>query len=128
MENIKVYKTHKNYLKIRTIVYYLLGVLEFIFAFRLNFKLLGVNPNNAFVSIIYSISGVFMAPFNSIFGTDVNKFIESKPVIEPSAIIAMIVYAIIVLGIIRLIMIFAKSKDGTQEADFRITDDNSDCH
>ena len=75
------------------------------------FKILASNPQNSFVSIIYTISGVFLTPFNGIFRTAVNRGIETISVLEPTTIIAMIVYAFIAYGIVRLIEIFDTHKD-----------------
>ena len=55
--------TGEGNLKARKIVYFALGVLEVLLAFRLVFKLLGANPQSPFVSIIYSVSQAFLAPF-----------------------------------------------------------------
>ena len=49
MEENRVYRTDAKYLKQRRIVYYILGILEALFAFRLVFKLLGRNPGSIFV-------------------------------------------------------------------------------
>lgn len=87
------------------IVYYILGVLEVLLAFRLIFKLLGANPQSPFVSVIYSVSEAFLIPFNGIFRSAVTKGIEAQAVLEPTTIIAMIVYAIIAWGIVKLIEI-----------------------
>jgi hypothetical protein len=99
---------------LRRIVYYLLGILEVLLAFRLVFKLLGANPANGFVSVIYTVSGVFLVPFSGIFKTAVNNGIETKSIVEPSTIIAMIVYALIAYGIVMLIKIFIIPKSGKQ--------------
>ena len=93
----------------RRIVYYILGILEILFAFRLVFKLLGANPSSGFVSFIYSMSQVFIVPFNAIFRTASTQGIETKAVLEPSTIIAMIVYALIAWGIVKLIIIMRES-------------------
>ncbi len=111
MEINRVYRTDAKYLKQRRIVYYILGILEALFAFRLIFKLLGANPGSAFVSFIYTISGVFLAPFNGIFRAAVNSGIETQSVLEPTTIIAMIVYALIAYGIVRLIQIYGTPPD-----------------
>jgi len=111
MEKNEIYRSKDNNLKLRKIVYYIMGILEVIFAFRLIFKLLGANPGNTFVSLIYSISEVFMAPFSGIFRSAVNKGIETKSILEPTTIIAMIVYALIAYGIVRLIEIFSTKKN-----------------
>ncbi len=98
-------KTDKGNLKAKNIVYYILGVLEVLFAFRLVFKLLGANPQSPFVSFIYSLSQVFLSPFSGIFRSATTKGIEAQSVLEPATIIAMIVYAIIAWGIVKLIEI-----------------------
>jgi len=80
-------------------------------AFRLIFKILGANPEHTFVSIIYNISGAFLAPFSGIFRTSVTKGIETKSVLEPATIIAMIVCALISYGVVELIKIYETPKD-----------------
>ena len=111
MDNHRVYKSNDNNLIFRKIVYYILGIFEVIFAFRLIFKLLGANPGSDFVSLIYTISGTFLTPFSGIFRTAVTSGIETESVLEPATIIAMIVYALIAYGIVRLIQINATPKD-----------------
>lgn len=106
MQNTEAATSRQSNLKHRKIVYYILGVLESLFAFRLFFKLLGANPESTLVSLIYTITGIFMAPFSGIFRAVVNKGIETKSVLEPAAIIAMIVYALIAYGVVRLIKIY----------------------
>ena len=92
-------------LKAIKIVYYILGVLEVLFAFRLVFKLLGANPQSPIVSFIYSVSQVFLSPFSGIFPSAVTKGIGTQAVLEPMTIIAMIVYAVVAWGIAKLIEI-----------------------
>lgn len=92
-------------IKPKSIVYYVLGVLEVLLAFRLIFKLLGANPQSPFVSFIYSVSQAFLSPFTGIFRSAVTKGIEAQSVLEPTTIIAMIVYAILAWGIVKLIEI-----------------------
>lgn len=99
------FRTSPEHLKAKNIVYYILGVLEILFAFRLVFKLLGANPQSLFVSFIYSVSQAFLTPFTGIFRSAVTKGIEAQSVLEPTTIIAMIVYAIIAWGIVKLIEI-----------------------
>ena len=86
-------------------IYYILGIIEVLLTFRLIFKLLGANPNSGFVSLIYSISQVFTVPFTAIFRSAATQGIETKAVIEPSTIIAMVVYTLIAWGIVKLIII-----------------------
>jgi len=91
------------FIKARNVIYYVLSVIEVILAFRLIFKLLGANPRNGFVSFLYTLTSVFVAPFNGIFAPFVTESASTAFVVEPSTIIAMIVYAIIARGIISLI-------------------------
>lgn len=106
MENTEVNKSRQSNLKLRSMVYYVFGILQALLAFRLIFKLLGANPESTFVSLIYTVSGAFLSPFSGIFRSAVNEGIETKSVLEPTTIIAMIVYALIAYGIVRLIEIY----------------------
>lgn len=98
-------KTNEQTINAKSIVYYVLGVLEVLLAFRLVFKLLGANPQSPFVSFIYSVSQAFLSPFTGIFRSAVTKGIEAQSILEPTTIIAMIVYAILAWGIVKLIEI-----------------------
>lgn len=93
------------------IVYYILGLLEVLLGFRLVFKLLGANPGSGFVSFIYSISEVFLVPFNAIFRSAATQGIETEALLEPSTIIAMVVYALAAWGIVKLITIMTGRND-----------------
>ncbi len=109
MEENRIYKSNVNNLILKKVVYYILGAFEALFVFRLIFKLLGANSENNFVSIIYTLSGYFMAPFSGIFRAAVNRGIETESVLEPTTIIAMIVYALVAYGAVRLIEIYETS-------------------
>ena len=117
MDKVIVIDPRERYLKIRKIVSYILGILEAVLVFRFIFKLLGANPESGFVSFIYTVSGALLTPFNSIFRTAVTQGIETKSVLEPANIIAMIVYALIAYGIVMLIKVFAIPKDNTVEVE-----------
>jgi hypothetical protein len=106
MDEIVVKKAGQGNLKARKIIYYILGVLETLFAFRLILKLLGANPESIFVSIIYTVSQTFLLPFIGIFRTAVSNGIETQSVLEPATVIGMIVYALLAWGIIKLIKIY----------------------
>jgi hypothetical protein len=89
----------------KNIVWYLLGLIEILLAFRFVLKLLGANPASGFVNFIYSISGILTAPFDSIFGTTTNPTGNTQSVFEPSILVAAIVYAVIAWGIAKLVTI-----------------------
>ena len=91
--------------KASKIVYYILGVLEVLLAFRFVFKILGANTESTFVSFIYSASNLFLKPFSGIFRKAVSEGIETKSILEPTLIIGMLVYALLAWGIVKLIEI-----------------------
>lgn len=96
-------------LRARKIIYYLLGIVEILLAFRFILRLLGANPGNAFVNILYSVTTFLLWPFSGIFSTAVTTGLETKSYFEPATIIAMIVYGIVAWGIVKLIRIMKKS-------------------
>jgi hypothetical protein len=77
--------------KATQIIWLLLGLLEAAIALRVVFKLIGVNAANAFATLLYSVTGIFVAPFASLAGAPA----ASGMVLEISSIIAMIVYLLI---------------------------------
>lgn len=86
-------------------VYFLFGVLEILLGFRVLFKLLGANPSSIFVGLIYGVTKLFVLPFEGIFRRGFTEGIETTSVLEPSTIVAIIVYAIVAWGIVKLIRI-----------------------
>src|SRR3989344_6489942 len=80
------------------IVWYILGVLEVLLAFRFVLKLLGANPGAGFTNFIYKTTYVFAAPFLSVFKI---TRVEGS-VFEWTSILAMLVYWLIAWGIIKL--------------------------
>ena len=90
---------------IEYLIYFFLGVLEVLLAFRLVLKLTGASLASAFVKIIYSLTGIFILPFEGIFRRGFSQGIETTSVLEPSTVVAIIVYAVLGWGIVRLIRI-----------------------
>ena len=89
------------------IAYFVLGTLETLLAFRLVLKFLGASQASGFVNFIYAITSLFIMPFEGIFRRGVTQGIETASVFEPSTFVAMIVYAIVAWGIVKLIRIFS---------------------
>lgn len=94
----KTYNTKKAIFRSYQIIWYIVGVVEIVLAFRLLFKLLGANASSGFTSFIYAISAPLAGPFAGILGTTAS----SSSIIEWSTLIAMAVYAVIAYGIIAL--------------------------
>lgn len=82
------------------IVWYLLGILEILLAFRFILKLLGANAQAGFSSFIYGVTYIFTAPFLSVFG--VSKVAGS--IFEWTTLLAMFVYGVVAFGIIKLFL------------------------
>ncbi|HYE84268.1 MAG TPA: YggT family protein [Clostridia bacterium] len=91
------------FLRTRHAIYYILGIIEVLLGFRFVFKLLGANPQNGFVAFLYSISGIFAAPFSGIFDPFVTSGLAAKSVLEPAVIIGMAVYAVAAWALVGLI-------------------------
>ena len=87
-----------------TISYFLLGVLEIILLLRFIFRLLGANAYNSFIPFLYNLSYPFVAAFRGIF----DARLVGNGVLEFSTLIAMLIYALIVWGIVTFVnVIFA---------------------
>lgn len=81
------------------VVWYVLGLLEVLLLFRFVLKFLGANPGAGFTSFIYGITYVFTAPFLTVFRI---TRIEGS-IFEWTTLLAMLVYWIVALGIIKLL-------------------------
>lgn len=86
------------------VVYLILGVVEALLVIRLVLKLLAANPAAGFSSAIYGITAPLVALFQGVFPNAQG----SGSVLEAATILAMIVYALIAWGIVRLIAIAAR--------------------
>jgi len=80
------------------IVWYILGIVEVLLAFRFVLKLLGANPAAGFSSFIYGITYIFATPFLSVFRI---TYVEGS-IFEWTTILAIVVYWILAMGIIKL--------------------------
>ena len=97
--------------RITNITYFVLAVLEIILLLRLFLRLLGANEASGFVSFLYNLSHIFVAPFNGIF----NDQALGRSVFETSTLVAMIVYALLAWGIVSLgRLIFAPTNPASQ--------------
>ncbi|MBK5211963.1 MAG: YggT family protein [Coriobacteriia bacterium] len=89
------------------IVYFLFGILEILLAFRFVLKLTGASASSGFVDFIYRSSGTFTLPFEGIFRAFSGRGVETTASFEPSTLVALVVYAIIAWGIVKLIQILS---------------------
>jgi len=84
------------------IVLYILGIIEILLIFRLGLKLLGADPVSGFSSFIYGVTYIFSTPFLSVFYATP---IVDGTVFEWTTLLAMVVYWVVALGIIKLLLI-----------------------
>lgn len=82
------------------IVWYILGIIETLLLFRFVLKLLAANPFAGFTKFIYGITYVFAEPFLSVF----KRTQVEGSIFEWSTLLAMLVYWVIAIGIIRLFL------------------------
>jgi len=87
--------------KATQLIWLLLGILEALIALRVIFKLIGVNPANAFATFLYNVTGFFVGPFASLTGAPS----AGGMVLEISSIIAMIVYLLIGWALERIVYV-----------------------
>jgi uncharacterized protein YggT (Ycf19 family) len=90
-------------------VYVLFGILEGLIALRILLKLFAANPDAGFSAFVYTITSPFVAPFLAVFPTpSVNG-----SVFEFSSLLALIVYALVGWGIVRLVQTFGQRQTTT---------------
>ena len=83
------------------LVYLIFGVIDGLLLIRLVLKLLGANPNAGFSSWVYGFTDIFLAPFRGLLP----NVISGQSIFEMSAVVAILVYALIGWVIARLIAI-----------------------
>lgn len=89
------------------IIYYIGGVIMVLLAVRFVLLLLGASRASGFVNFIYSLSGFFVAPFSGIF----KRPIYGTSTFDSATIVAVIVYAILTVGIAKLVTINKADRD-----------------
>ncbi len=97
------------------VIWYVLGVIEVLLAFRILLKMVSANPQSGFTRFIYLMTYPLAAPF---FGV-VSASGSDGPILEWSSIIAMLVYLVVAYGIARLFQFVkpVKSSEVNKEID-----------
>lgn len=98
----KEYGQKKTLFHAYQVVWYLLGFIEIVLAFRFVLKLLGANPNAGFTNFVYALSAPFAGPFSSMFHATTTKGVETTSFFEWSTLVAAIVYIVIAWGVIKI--------------------------
>ncbi|KKQ24942.1 MAG: hypothetical protein US62_C0047G0005 [Candidatus Woesebacteria bacterium GW2011_GWA1_37_8] len=97
------------------LIYFIFGFLEILLTFRLVLKLMGASIASAFVGLIYGLTGIFILPFEGIFRRGFTKGIETTSVLEPSTVVAIIVYAFLAWGVVKLVRILSGERQTSTE-------------
>ena len=90
------------------VIYFILGLIEILLAFRLVFKITGANPVSGFVSFIYALTQIFILPFIGIFRPATTQGVETTAIFEPATLVAMVVYAVLAWGAVQLLVILSR--------------------
>ncbi len=89
------------------IIYIIGGILLTLLALRVLLSLLGANRANGFADFIYGVTYPFVAPFFGLFGYDVQYGVSR---LEIETIVAMIVYALLMVVLARIASINRPSR------------------
>ena len=81
------------------IVWFLAGVIIVFLALRVLLLLLAANQGNFFVDFVYSVGGLFAAPFAGIFGSPT----YGKFFFDSASVVAIVVYMLVARGIAKLL-------------------------
>lgn|SRR5665213_2593241 len=81
------------------VVWFFAGILLVLLGFRFVLALLSANTTNSFASFIYKSSHLFVSPFFSLFSY---KQVYGTSHFEIYTLVAIVVYAVIAWGIVRL--------------------------
>lgn len=96
------------------VVWYILGIIEVLLAFRFLLKLSAANAGAGFSKFIYTMTAPFANPFLTVFP---RSQVEGS-IFEWTTLLAMAVYALVAWGIIKL---FVMSKPvSTPEASVKL--------
>jgi uncharacterized protein YggT (Ycf19 family) len=87
------------------VVMFIFGLIELLILIRFMLLLFGANAQAGFAQWINQVSGYFMAPFNALFGTQSIK----GATVDWSALVAILVYALVAYLIVRVIDALAPS-------------------
>ncbi|MFA6272063.1 MAG: hypothetical protein WC693_03045 [Patescibacteria group bacterium] len=112
----KEYKQKKTLFHAYQVVWYLLGFIEIVLAFRFVMRILGANPDAGFTKLVYGISSPFAGPFLNVFGASTAEGVETTSYFEWSTLVAAFVYLLISWGIIKIFKL-GKPTDATEVND-----------
>lgn len=92
----------------RRVIYFIAGFIIALLALRLVLLLLAANQGAPFVNFVYALSGVFAWPFYGIFSYQPSY---GQSTFEISTVVAIIVYALIAMGLAKLFSLTSNRSD-----------------
>ena len=90
-------------------VWLLAGVVDALLIIRFLFKLLGASTQASFVTFIYNLTQLFVAPFHGIFNTAAS----GRNVFEPESLVALAIYSLIGWGLASLVRVVTRGSAST---------------
>lgn len=93
---------------IRRAIYYIFGIIIALLILRLILLLLAANQGAPFVDFVYNLSAVFAWPFFGIFSYQPSY---GQSTLEISTLIAILVYALLAMGLGRLFTLGSRRTD-----------------
>lgn len=99
--------------RIASILWFFCGLIAIMLGLRVAFRLLEANPESGFVDFVYGFTNPFVRPFEGIFATPSSD----GSVLDSSALLAMVIYAIATWLIVRLIwLLLDKPETGARRS------------
>ncbi|KKU61274.1 MAG: hypothetical protein UX85_C0004G0196 [Candidatus Beckwithbacteria bacterium GW2011_GWB1_47_15] len=96
---------------------YAVGGINFFLLLRLLFKAFGANTFSPIVSVTYSLSDALLIPFRGIF----DPAVSGQSVIEPSILVAMLIYSVLARAAVELMAIMADGEENeAKEVDYEM--------
>ena len=85
-------------------VWLLTGIVTALLIIRFVFKLLAASTQANFVTFIYNLTQVLVAPFHGIFNTEAS----GRNVFEPESVVAIVIYVLIGWGLVSLVRVVTR--------------------
>ncbi|MFA9288949.1 MAG: hypothetical protein ACEQSA_03655 [Weeksellaceae bacterium] len=108
----RTYQKKKAIFRTYQVIWYILGVIEILLAFRILLKMMGANPASGFAAVVYALSDPFALPFYGVLGVTY----AGNNIFEWTTFIAMAVYWVIAYGIIYMLQIMRPTTPAEVEA------------
>jgi hypothetical protein len=80
------------------------GIITALLIIRFAFKLLAASTQASFVTFIYDLTQMFVAPFHGIFNTAAS----GRNVFEPESVVAIVIYLLIGWGLASLVRVVTR--------------------